>query len=163
MKNFTRKILDTFIFHAVASHFINGLVPVAILFMFLTVITADPYYEHTIIHLICIAFLAIPFSVFSGIRDWRKKFHRCRAPIFYRKIRLAIILALLCAAVIAIRLVWSNPFAAGGGVAWLYGGCIFLTLPVVVLLGHLGGKLAYMVRQRNPEGSNPSRRTVKSK
>ena len=156
MKNFTRKVLDTFIFHAVASHFINGLVPVAILFMFLTVITADPYYEHTVIHLICIASLAIPFSVFSGIRDWRKKFQCRRAPIFYRKIRLSALLALLCAAVIAIRLVWPNPLAAGGGVAWLYGGCLFMILPVVVSLGHLGGKLAYMVRQRSPEFAKKS-------
>jgi hypothetical protein len=150
MKNFTRKILRTFIFHAVASHFINGLVPVAILFMFLTLLTVDPYYEHTVIHLIFMATLTIPFSVFSGIRDWRKKFHRSRAPIFYRKIKLSILLALLCAAVIAIRLVWPTPLAAGGGIAWLYGGCIFMTLPVAVLLGHLGGKLAYMVRQRSP-------------
>ncbi|HSG21558.1 MAG TPA: hypothetical protein VLA64_01220 [Azonexus sp.] len=163
MKDFTRKILDTFIFHAVASHFINGLVPVAFLFMVLTLITADPYYEHTVIHLICIAFLAIPFSFFSGIRDWRKKFQCRRAPIFYHKIRLSILLALLCAAVIPIRLVWSNPFAEGGGIAWLYGGCIFMALPVVILLGHLGGKLAYMVRQRYPEGANPSHRTAKSK
>ena len=161
MKNFTRKMLKTFIFHAVASHFINGLVPVSILFVLLTLLTADPYYEHTVIHLMFIASLMIPFSFFSGIRDWRKKFHCNRAPIFYRKIKLTILLALLCAAVIAIRLVWSNPLAEGGGIAWLYGGCIFMTLPVVVLLGHLGGKLAYMVRQRSPEGSNPSRGTVK--
>ena len=119
MKNFTRKMLQTFIFHAVSSHFINGLVPVSILFMLLTLITADPYYEHTVIHLMFMAFLTMPFSFISGIRDWRKKFRRSRAPIFYRKIRLSIMLALLCTAVIAIRLVWPNPMASGGGIAWL--------------------------------------------
>ena len=161
MKNFTRKILATFIFHAVASHFINGLLPVAVLFMLLTVITADPYYDHTVIHLFYIASLAVPLAFFSGIHDWRKRFHHNRAPIFYRKIKLSILLALLCAAVVSIRLLWPDPLAAGGAIAWLYGGCIFLTLPVVVLLGHLGGKLAFMVRQRSTEGANPSRKSVK--
>ena len=147
MQNFTRKMLDTFIFHAVTSHFVNGLVPVSVLFMFLTLITADPYFEHTVFHLICVAAMTIPLSFLSGIRDWRLKFHSGRAPIFYHKIRLSIILALLCAAAISIRLVWSDPLAAGGEIAWLYGGCIFMTLPVVVLLGHFGGKLAYAARQ----------------
>jgi len=159
MQIFTRKIFETFIFHAVASHFVNGLVPVSILFMLLTLATGDPYFEHTVIHLICIAALTIPFSFLSGIRDWRIKFHSGRAPIFYRKIGLSIVLALLCAAVISIRLVCSNPLAAGGGIAWLYGGCIFMTLPVVVLLGHFGGKLAYMARLRSAEETDPNSHT----
>ena len=148
----TRKVLETFIFHAVTSHFVNGLVPVSVLFMLLTLLSTDPYFEHTVIHLICVASLTIPIAFLSGIRDWRIKFHGVRAPIFYRKIILSAILALLCTAVISIRLVRPDPFAAGGGIAWLYGGCIFLTLPVVVLLGHFGGKLAYAVRQKNSRG-----------
>jgi hypothetical protein len=155
MRNFIRDILNTFIFHAVASHFVNGLVPVAVLFMLLTLITADPYFDHTVFHLMCIASITIPVSFLSGIRDWRLKFHGGRAPIFYRKIKLSIFLALLCAAVISIRLAWPNPFAAGGGIAVLYGGCIFMALPVVVLLGHYGGKLAYAARQKSTESSDP--------
>jgi len=157
MQNITRKRPNTFIFHAVASHFVNGLVPVSVLFMLLTLITADPYFEHTIIHLIAIASMMIPPAFLSGIRDWRIKFQGGRAPIFYRKIVLSIILTLLCASVISIRLAWPDPFAAGGEIAWLYGGCIFLTLPVVALLGHLGGKLAYAARQGSTEEMVSSR------
>lgn len=140
--------INTFIFHAVASHFVNGLVPVAVLFMLLTLVTADPCLEHTVFHLICVAAIAVPVSLVSGIRDWRVNFHGGRAPIFYRKIKLSIFLAILCGAVIAIRIVYHDPIATGGRIAWLYVGCISLTLPVVVLLGHLGGKLAYMARQK---------------
>jgi uncharacterized membrane protein len=156
MQIFTRKMYDTFIFHAVASHFVNGLVPVSVLFMLLTLTTGDPYFEHTVIHLIYIAAITIPFSFLSGIRDWRIKFQRRRAPIFYRKIGLSIVLALLCAVVVSIRLVCSNPLAASGEIAWMYGGCIFMTLPVVVLLGHFGGKLAYMARLRSAAEADPS-------
>jgi len=155
MQIFTRNMFETFIFHAVSSHFVNGLVPVSVLFMLLAVTSGDPYFEHTVIHLICVAAITIPFSFISGIRDWRIKFHSGRAPIFYRKIGLSIVLALLCAAVISIRLLCPNPLAAGGGIAWLYGGCILMTLPVVVLLGHFGGKLAYMARLRSVEKADP--------
>jgi hypothetical protein len=155
MQIFTRKMFETFIFHAVASHFINGLIPVSVLFMLLTLTTADPFFDHTVIHLICVAAITTPFSFISGIRDWRIKFHSGRTPIFYRKIGLSIVLALLCAAVISIRLLCPDPLAAGGVTAWLYGGCILMTLPVVVLLGHFGGKLAYMARLRNAEKADP--------
>jgi uncharacterized membrane protein len=146
MKKFVREMLDTFIFHAVASHFVNGLIPVSVLFLLLTLFTSDPFYDHTVIHLIGMATLAIPFSFLSGIRDWHLKFHGSRAPIFYRKIRLTIILALLCTAVISIRLIRPDPLAEGGVIALMYGGCIVMALPIVVLLGHFGGKLSYSVR-----------------
>lgn len=32
--------INTLIFHAVASHFVNGLIPVAVFFMLLTLVTA---------------------------------------------------------------------------------------------------------------------------
>ena len=149
-------MFKTFIFHAVASHFVNGLIPVSVLFMLLTLTTADPFYEHTVIHLINITAVTIPLSFISGIRDWRLKFHGAQAPVFYRKIALSIVLALLCAVVISIRLVYPSPLATGRGIAWLYGGCIFLTLPVVVILGHYGGRLAYMARQRGTEDADPT-------
>jgi uncharacterized membrane protein len=153
IRNFARDVRKTFIFHAMASHFVNGPIPVAVLFMVLTLFTADLYFGHTVIHLICVASLMIPVSVISGIRDWRIRFQGGRAPIFYHKIKLSIILALLCVSVISIRLVWPSPLAADGGIAWLYGGCIFMMLPIVFLLGHFGGKLAYAVRQKSTEGS----------
>jgi len=123
--------------------------------MLLTLLSAAPYFEHTVFHLIAVAALTIPIAFLSGIRDWRLKFHGVRAPIFHRKIILPVILALLCAAVITIRQIRPDPLAAGGAIAWLYGGCIVLTLPVVVLLGHFGGKLAYAVRQKGSQKAAP--------
>lgn len=147
-------ILKTFIFHAVASHFVNGLVPIAVLFLGLTLVTANIYFDHTVFHLFIMTALAIPFVLFSGIHDWRVKFHGGKAPIFYRKIKLGITLAILCTIIIALRMNYPDPIAVGGWVAGLYIACIALTLPVVTILGHLGGKLAFMVRQqKSPEKS----------
>jgi uncharacterized membrane protein len=151
IRDFLLDIRKTFIFHAVASHFINGSIPMAVFFLLLTLFNSDRYFGHTAIYLIYVASSIVPFSIISGIRDWRIKFKGGRAPIFYHKIKLSIILALLCVSVISIRLVWPSPFAANDIVAWLYCGCIFMMLPVVFLLGHYGSKLAHVRRQKSTD------------
>ncbi len=44
----------TFLFHAIAAHFSNGLIPVAVLYLLLTLSTGSTYFEHTVEHLIVI-------------------------------------------------------------------------------------------------------------
>lgn len=140
---FWRDFRSTFVLHAVAAHFNNGLLPAAILFMLLAVFTGNPYFEHTVLHLIILALCMVPVSFFSGIRDWRTKFYGGRAPIFYRKMWLSCLLFLLVGGAAAIRLDRPGVLYQGGVSPWLYLVCLFSALPVVVLLGHYGGKLAY--------------------
>lgn len=140
---FWREFCATFVLHAVAAHFNNGLLPAAILFVLLAVFTGNSYFEHTVLHLIILALCMVPVSFFSGIRDWRMKFYGGRAPIFYRKMWLTGLLFLLVGSAAAIRLDCPRVLCQGGVFLWLYLVCLFGALPVVVLLGHYGGKLAY--------------------
>jgi hypothetical protein len=153
MSDFLRDVYRTFILHIVASHFVNGLLPVALLFLLLAGATGDPSFEHTVIHLVTVALCVIPLSLLSGIRDWRIKFHGGKATIFYRKITLAIILFALCLATVGIRFSRPDLATGSGTVAWLYRGCLVAMVPVVVLLGHFGAKLASMVRQNSANRS----------
>ena len=143
ISGFCKEFRKTFVLHAVAAHFNNGLLPSALLFLMLTLLTGDAYFEHTVMHLALIAICMLPVSFISGIRDWRTKYNAARAPIFYRKIWLAGILFLLVAAAVGLRL--ANPLllVTGGVCRLLYIGCLSAALPLVVLLGHYGGKLAY--------------------
>lgn len=147
LKSFSKDMYTTFILHAVISHFTNGLLPVAVLFLVLTLVTGDAYFEHTVLHLVVMSSCTIPIAFISGIRDWRIKFHGRRAPIFYIKISLSIILLLLSVLVISLRLIHLDILAGHGGLKWLYLGGLVSMLPIVVLIGHYGGKLAYMARQ----------------
>lgn len=140
---FWRDFRATFVLHAVATHFNNGLLPAAILFMLLAVFTGNPYFEHTVLHLIILALWMVPVSFFSGVRDWRTKFRGGRAPIFYRKIWLTGLLFFLLGSAAGIRLSSPGALTQGGVLQWLYLGCLFGALPVVVFLGHYGGKLAF--------------------
>jgi succinate dehydrogenase hydrophobic anchor subunit len=137
----------TFLFHAIAAHFSNGLIPVAVLYLLLTLSTGNTYFEHTVEHLIVIVMMAIPFSFFSGIHDWKAKFRGAKAPIFIKKIRLSFLLFFLCASAVGMRLSIPDVMNRHGFEHWLYVALLFFMLPVVTLLGHYGGKLSAQSRQ----------------
>jgi hypothetical protein len=145
--SFLKEMKKTFFLHAVAAHFSNGLIPVAVLYLLLSLPSSDVYFDHTVEHLIIIVLMAIPFSFFSGIHDWRSKYKAAKAPIFIKKIRLSIALFVLCLLSVVIRLEFPDVMSHGGLLRWLYTVLLFAMLPVVVLLGHYGGKLSAAQRQ----------------
>lgn len=143
---FIKEVRDYFILHAVAAHFSNGLVPIAVLFLVLAFVSGDPFVDRTVLHLLLVVIVAAPVSLVSGILDWRRKFHGRTAPIFTRKIILSVVLLLLTAASIALRLTQPELIREQGLFFWLYAACIALMFGAVFLLGHYGAKLATMVR-----------------
>ncbi|MEI8185480.1 MAG: hypothetical protein WCG19_02180 [Chlorobiaceae bacterium] len=132
----------TFLFHAIAAHFSNGLIPVSVLYLLLTLYTGNTYFEHTVEHLIVIVVMAVPVSFFSGIHDWKTKYRQAKAPIFIKKIRLSGLLFTLGVFVAGIRLSIPDVMNRQGIEHWLYLVLLFSMLPVVTLLGHYGGKLS---------------------
>jgi FlaA1/EpsC-like NDP-sugar epimerase len=137
----------TFLFHAIAAHFSNGLIPVAALYLMLTIPTGNTFFEHTVEHLIVIVLMAVPVSFFSGINDWKKKYNAAKAPIFMKKIKLSVILFTLSLITVSIRLTVSDVMSTNTVLHWLYIVLLFSMLPVVTLLGHYGGKLSAQSRQ----------------
>ncbi len=133
---------ETFFLHPVAAHFSNGLIPVAVLYLVLTLPEGDQFFEHTVEHLIIVVLFAIPVSFFSGLHDWKTNYNRAKTPIFVNKIRWSIVLFALVASTVAIRLSVPEVMYHNDWLHWVYIALLFATLPVVTLLGHYGGKLA---------------------
>ena len=145
----------TFLFHAIAAHFSNGLIPVAVLYLLLTLSTGSTYFEHTVEHIIVIVVLAIPASFFSGVYDWKTKFRGAKAPIFIKKLRLSGLLFVLCISTVAIRLSIPDVMNRQGVEHWLYIVLLFSMLPVVTLLGHYGGKLSSLPKPQQKPPQKP--------
>ncbi|HWI40518.1 MAG TPA: hypothetical protein VNX25_03420, partial [Verrucomicrobiae bacterium] len=124
MKRLLRDIWEVLVVHAVAAHFSNGIVPVAVIFLLLALLTRDRYFEHTVQHLLVTVCCIVPVSFLSGVSRWRSRYRGSRTRVFRNKIRLALLLFLLtsCAAVIGI----SDPelILHHGLLAWLYGACL---------------------------------------
>ncbi len=142
-----QEMKKTFFLHAIAAHFSNGLIPVAVLYLLLTLPGGDPYFEHTVEHLIIISLMAIPVSFVSGLYDWKTKYKAAKGPVFLKKIRLSIVLFVLAGMTVSIRIGIPDVMYQAGMMHWLYIVMLLAMLPVVTLLGHYGGKLASASRQ----------------
>ncbi len=141
-KSLFREMKDSFQVHPVAAHFSNGLIPVAVLYLMLTLPAGDQFFEHTVEHLLIIVLFAVPVSFFSGLHDWKKNYKQAKTPIFINKIRLSILLFFLVATTVTIRLTVPEVMYQNDWLHWVYIVLLFATLPVVTMLGHYGGKLA---------------------
>lgn len=141
-------ILATFEIHPVAAHFPGGLIPTAAVFLLLHLVFDVSGLEPAVFWLIAVATAVVPVSLGSGLHDWRTHFGGQRAPIFFRKIGLAIILLSLGLTALAMRPDQAALLVGGGWQAWLFFGCLAGMLGCVMLLGHYG---AILVARRGKE------------
>jgi uncharacterized membrane protein len=144
---FLRDVYDTFLLHAVAAHFPNGLLPAGALFLVAALATSNPYFERTGFYLLVLAVLSVPVSATSGVLDWKRRYGGLKVPVFYRKMVLAGLLFCLGVLAIVLRLATPDLFAQGGAVKAVYVGTVFAMLGPTVLLGHFGGKLVFYWRK----------------
>ncbi len=147
LAKFIEEMKKTILLHAVAAHFSNGVIPVAVLYLLLALPSRDPFFEHTVVHLLVIVLLAVPISFLTGIREWKTKYKGAKAPVFTTKIRLSFALFALCLIAVSIRFSVPEVMNGSGILFWVYTVSLLVMLPVVVLLGHYGGKLSSGQRQ----------------
>jgi len=121
--------------HPILAHFPNALMPVVWLFLALAWWPGRPALEEAAVWMVGIVTLVAPLSLATGIHDWQKRFGGEKAPIFLRKIALAIGLVLLGCLALALRLTGSVPA--------LYYLCLAGMLGCVIMLGYYGGKLVF--------------------
>ncbi len=140
---FVEEMRTAFVPHAVAAHFPNALLPTCFLFLLLAVFSGKETFEATTFYLLFVAFLSVPVTAVTGLVDWKKKYAGEPAPIFRKKIVLAIALFLL--SVVATGWRWHSPevLSSGGFSACAYSLLILAMLGCVSLLGHYGGLLVF--------------------
>jgi uncharacterized membrane protein len=130
-------------FHALSVHFPTALYPVAIIFLFLALIFDRDSFRSSYFYLMIIATLSTPISHYTGIVEWKKKFRGARTHIFINKIRYSLILSVVGG--LCTTWYWFCP-----GILDHIGvlNIVFIilnvsTIPLIIYLGHLGGKLIY--------------------
>jgi len=138
-----RDLYRTLVLHAVVAHFPNGLLPAALLFLFLSLVTATPCLEAAAFYMTALVVVCLPLSLVSGIRDWRRRYGGVKAPIFYKKIALGSSLLVFGAAAVWLRATDPALISEGGALRVLYLGLLGAMMACAVLLGHYGAKLVF--------------------
>ncbi|GAB4279163.1 MAG: hypothetical protein Kow0092_34960 [Deferrisomatales bacterium] len=148
LRRLLRDVYDTFLPHAVAAHFPSGVLPAAQGFLALALLTGSRDLERTAFFLLILAVAVVPVSFATGLYDWKHRCRGLRVAVFYRKRKLAVALFVLGVAAVGLRATHPDPLAATGLAFGIYCALVFAMLPVVVLLGHYGGKLVFYWRKR---------------
>jgi len=130
-------------FHSMSIHFTNSLYPIAVLFMFLFLLTGKETFKETYTYLITLATMSVPFSYVTGILQWRKKFQAMTLQIFYIKLRYGALVFVLGASATLWNLISPEVLAQGSLLTALFVILNLAVLAPLVYLGHLGGIIVY--------------------
>lgn len=127
--------------HPVSVHFPNGILPVAVvLFLLAWVFNTELFAKAGFINLVFVI-LALPFVLFSGIIEWKKKYNQALTTIFKIKIMAAALTTTAC----IISVVWylMNPDVLSSSNAWIFILVNVIMLASAGIAGLIGGKLVF--------------------
>lgn len=143
-----REMWDTFVLHAVAAHFPNGLLPAAMLFFLLFLVRGGESMEATAYHLVFFSVVVTPVVFISGIRDWQYKYGGARGGVFQKKIMLALVLLILGIAAVVLRSYAESWSGLEGWGQIIYVLLVAGMLGCVTMLGHYGGQLVFTKHEK---------------
>ena len=129
--------------HPISVHFPNGIIPMAVAFIFLAVIFQFMGLCQASFYNMVFVVLTLPMALFTGYNEWRKKYKGARTRIFMIKITAAALVS-VCS---LISVIW---FLAAPEILQMpsFARTLFLMLHLVLLgatgiAGHIGGKLVF--------------------
>ncbi len=148
LRGLIKEMSEAFVLHAVVSHYPNGALPAALLFLGLFALSGEPSLEQAVFYMVALCTAVIPVALVSGIYDWRTRFGGRRAAVFYRKIVLGGLLQMLGLLATGMRLLHPQLMHEAGWMRWGYLGTLVGMLACTVMLGHYGGKLVFQWKSR---------------
>jgi len=127
--------------HPVSVHIPNGILPAVVILFFLAwVFNTELFVKAGFINLIFVI-LALPFVLFSGIIEWKKKYNQALTTLFKIKIMAAALTTTAC----IISVIWYliNPDVLSSSNAWIFILVNVIMLASAGIAGLIGGKLVF--------------------
>ena len=133
--------------HPIAVHFTNALFPVSLLFLVTYLFSQQDAFRHTYFYILALATLSSPISYLTGINDWKQRYKGAKTSTFVKKSRYGVILILVGAVCTAWYYFYPSILDGYGVSNIVFLALNLSTFPLTVSLGHLGGKLVFMVQR----------------
>ncbi len=137
----TTRLMVKYHAHPIAVHIPNGVLPVAFIFLILSIMFQSRGLEIAAFYNLVIVVLAMPKVVFSGYNDWKHRFAGHMTNVFLTKIICGCAVFGLGAILVIWRLINPEIIFSTTGFRWIYVLIYMLMLAAVTIAGFLGGKL----------------------
>lgn len=129
--------------HSMSIHFTNALYPIAILFMFMSLLLGKESFSNTYFYIMITATVSAPISYLTGLFEWKRRHQQAMIPLFMTKVKYGLI-PFFIGAICSLWYFFSPTILASGNfytaIFVLFNICI---LPPLFYLGYLGGKIVY--------------------
>ena len=138
--------------HPISVHIPNGVLPVAVLFLLLGLLTGSSTLNTAAFYNIAFVALAMPLVIFTGYLDWQRRFGGSMTPVFRTKMICAGIVTVIAIVLVIWRLFDPHVVTAWGAGRWLYVLLHLIALGAAGLAGYMGGKLIIFPKDRTRNG-----------
>lgn len=129
--------------HPIAVHTPNGIVPMAVLFLFISTFLGYHFFETVAFYSLVFVLITMPIVVFTGYEVWQKRYRGALTSIFKIKISASIVTLLVLLTLIIWRAVRPDIITIPSSGRWIYLTLSCILLTAVGLAGHMGGKLVF--------------------
>lgn len=129
--------------HSICIHFTNALYPVAILFMFLFLLSGKVSFHQTYFYIMVVATFSVPFSYLTGILEWKKRYKGAMIQIFLAKIIVGLVIFAIGGSCTLWRYISPGVLENGGIQSLAFIILNVSIVPPLIYLGHLGGIIVY--------------------
>jgi len=130
--------------HPIMAHTPNGILPMALIFLFLGSAFGLAGFELASFFSFVFVLLAMPLVILTGYLEWKNRYKGARTKIFGAKIGASIVVLTTLTAIVIWRIV--DPDVAASASRWIYILVGLVMVGAVGLAGHMGGKLVHAGR-----------------
>ena len=113
------------------------------LFLILFTLTRNNSFETTSFYMLCLGVLGSAAAIATGFFAWWVNY----GAVLTKNVKYKIVLSIVLWVVLSILVIWRflDPVIViqSGNLWWIYAILIFSLVPLVSLLGHLGGKMVF--------------------
>jgi rubredoxin/uncharacterized membrane protein len=127
--------------HPITVHTPNGVIPLAIVFLFLALVLGFSGFEKAAFYNLVFVLLTMPAVIYTGYVEWQNRYKGAKTKIFGIKIGASIVVLTTLIAMVVWRLI--DPEVAMSAGRWTYLGIGLVSVAAAGLAGHMGGKLVF--------------------
>lgn len=138
-------------FHPIFSHFPNGILPVAVTLLVISVGFNWVSLELAAFYNLIAVLLTLPLVLLTGYLEWQKSYQGIRTTIFKIKIICSTVVLASTSVLVFWRIIEPEVVAAGSPYRFIYLGIAVLLLGAAGVAGHLGGKLVFPSKDKSSQ------------
>ncbi len=127
--------------HPTSVHFPNGVLPVAVIFLFLAVSLNLSQLSQAAFYNLVVVLVSMPLVMYSGYNEWKNKYQGKLTRLFLIKIICAVIVLITLIILVCWRAV--GPLVSESSSKWIYLFVHFIMVAAAGVSGYIGGKLVF--------------------